>query len=259
MQLRKLIREIILLSDEEGDTNKQSSFKVVDIAVDGLKKWQPLYAFLEPIFGDDYKRAANGFMFMNGRAIEGGPANGKELFWYKHGISRKYIVLDEDGNPYELEMTGDELDHITNLRPQSHEAAYQKVYGTIEKFIQNTPSHGDPLPNGVLSDYKTYKAWRDKFAADNGYNVQTFTKDDLHEATRSREQKLKDNKVKLTDEERAEIITKGATWTDGKPGIWKSISKSGKTYYCSNTHRAMAVSTTLSAAIKKFPFIKSTS
>lgn len=83
-------------------------------------------------------------------------------------------------------------------------------------------------------------------------------KDDINEEKRSREKKLKDNKVKLTDEERAEIITKGATWRDGKPGIWKSVDKNGNVHYCSNTHRAMAVSTTLSAAIKKFPFIKST-
>lgn len=82
---------------------------------------------------------------------------------------------------------------------------------------------------------------------------------DINEENRSRDKKLIDNKVKLTDEERAEIITKGATWDDGLPGIWKSVDKNGKVHYCSNTHRAMAVSTSLEAAIKKFPFIKSTS
>lgn len=82
---------------------------------------------------------------------------------------------------------------------------------------------------------------------------------DINEEKKSREKKLIDNKVKLTDEERAEIITKGATWDDGLPGIWKSVDGNGKVHYCSNTHRAMSVSTTLGAAIKKFPFIKSTS
>lgn len=104
---------------------------------------------------------------------------------------------------------------------------------------------------------------RHKYAAECIYNEwkvldKTSDKDGLNEEKRSREKKLKDNKVKLTDEERAEIITKGATWRDGKPGIWKSVDKNGKVHYCSNTHRAMSVSTTLSAAIKKFPFIKST-
>ncbi len=69
-------------------------------------------------------------------------------------------------------------------------------------------------------------------------------------------QKLRDDQVKLTDEERAEVITKGATWDDGLPGVWKSVDKNGNVQYCSNTHRAITVSTTLAAAIKKFPEIK---
>lgn len=72
-------------------------------------------------------------------------------------------------------------------------------------------------------------------------------------------QKLRDDQVKLTDEERAEVITKGAVWDDGLPGVWKSQDKNGNVQYCSNTHRAMAVSRTLAAAIKKFPEIKATS
>jgi len=72
-------------------------------------------------------------------------------------------------------------------------------------------------------------------------------------------QKLRDDQVKLTDDERAEVIVKGAVWDDGTPGVWKSMDKNGNVQYCSNTHRAMAVSTTLAAAIKKFPEIKSTS
>lgn len=69
-------------------------------------------------------------------------------------------------------------------------------------------------------------------------------------------QKLRDDQVKLTDEERAEVIVQGAVWTDGTPGIWKSVDKNGNVQYCSNTHRAMAVSKTLKDAIKKFPEIK---
>lgn len=254
MQLRKLIQSVILESG--GQITGTNPLKTRDLEVGTNEKWEPLYRFLEPIFGDKYVAAADGFMFMNARSIESEPKKGMVLFWYKHGITRKYVVLDQEGNPYELEMTGDDFDEVANLRPQSNEAAYQKVYGSIEKFIKDNPN-SESIPDGVLSDYKAYKQWRDKFAAANGYNVNTVTKDDLNEA-KTREQKLKDNKVKLTDEERAEIITKGATWRDGKPGIWKSVDKNGNIHYCSNTHRAMAVSTTLKAAIKKFPFIKST-
>lgn len=69
-------------------------------------------------------------------------------------------------------------------------------------------------------------------------------------------QKLRDDQVKLTDDERAEVIVKGAVWTDGTPGIWKSVDKNGNVQYCSNTHRAMAVSPTLAQAIKEFPAIR---
>jgi hypothetical protein len=70
--------------------------------------------------------------------------------------------------------------------------------------------------------------------------------------------KLKDNKKPLTPEEREEVVKAGATWSDGTPGIHKSVDKNGKaTYYC-YTHRAYQAKPTLKGAIKAFDFIKTT-
>lgn len=70
---------------------------------------------------------------------------------------------------------------------------------------------------------------------------------------------LKDRKVPLTPEERAHALKGGAHWSDGTIGVWKARTKSGKTVYGSNTHRAVAIKDTLGQAMKAFPFIRSTS
>jgi hypothetical protein len=76
---------------------------------------------------------------------------------------------------------------------------------------------------------------------------------------------LKAGKVKLTDEERDEVMKAGAVWhhawKDGEqkpsPGVWKSIVR-GKPWYVCNTHRAGTAKPTLRGAIKAFEFIKTT-
>lgn len=70
--------------------------------------------------------------------------------------------------------------------------------------------------------------------------------------------KLKKNRRPLTDEEKKEVIQKGAVWEDGRPGVWKAVVD-GKTWYVCNTHRAIQIKPTLKGAIKAFEFIKTTS
>lgn len=69
---------------------------------------------------------------------------------------------------------------------------------------------------------------------------------------------LQDNKKSLTEEERAIVKEKKATWSDGRSAVWKS-EKDGKTTYVTHTHRAYNTAPTLKGAIGRFhDFIKST-
>lgn len=74
---------------------------------------------------------------------------------------------------------------------------------------------------------------------------------------------LKLNRVELDDDERKQVMRRGAVWHHGpqgkpSPAVWKSEIR-GKTYYVCNTHRAAAVKPTLKGAIRAFDFIKTTS
>jgi len=75
-----------------------------------------------------------------------------------------------------------------------------------------------------------------------------------------------DNKVPLTDEERAEVMKKKAVWhfspgNKPSPAVWKSKHpKTGKITYLTHTHRAYNKAPTLKGAIGRFhDFIKGTS
>lgn len=76
---------------------------------------------------------------------------------------------------------------------------------------------------------------------------------------------LKKRKIPLSDEERAEVMTKKAVWHQGNKdhpssAIWKAKTSNGKIVYGCNTHRAFQVRSTLKGAISIFhSFIKGTS
>lgn len=77
-------------------------------------------------------------------------------------------------------------------------------------------------------------------------------------------QRLKENKVRLTPEERKQCLEKKAVWrmngNGPTPAVWKSKDpKTGKITYVTNTHRAYNTAPTLKGAIGKFHrFIKGT-
>ncbi len=77
--------------------------------------------------------------------------------------------------------------------------------------------------------------------------------------------KLEKNKVPLTDEERAEVMDKDATWhfSPGhkpSPAVWKSVDpKTKEVTYITHTHRAYNTAPTLKGAISRYHnFIKGT-
>lgn len=91
---------------------------------------------------------------------------------------------------------------------------------------------------------------------------------------KSEMEKLKDNKVPLTDEERLEVFKQDATWNYGNnvtnpvtgnkgskvAAVWKSKDpKTSEITFVTNTHRAYNTAPTLKGAISRFhKFIKGT-
>ncbi|MCD6436254.1 MAG: hypothetical protein J7L15_07680 [Clostridiales bacterium] len=73
---------------------------------------------------------------------------------------------------------------------------------------------------------------------------------------------LKKNKKPLTEEERKEVMDRGAVWHHGPngeetPAVWKAVVK-GETWYVCNTHRAFQCKPTLKGAINAYDFIETT-
>jgi hypothetical protein len=76
-------------------------------------------------------------------------------------------------------------------------------------------------------------------------------------------ERLKENKVPLTPEERKQVMDADATWRfDGggpTPAVWKSRNAKGDVTYVTNTHRAYNTAPTLKGAIGRYhKFIKGT-
>jgi predicted nucleotidyltransferase len=87
----------------------------------------------------------------------------------------------------------------------------------------------------------------------------------LNEKAKSDFEKLKDNKVALTDDERAQCMSSKAVWhfhpsKKATPAVWKSVHpETKKVTFVTNTHRAYNTAPTLKGAISRFhSFIKST-
>jgi hypothetical protein len=86
---------------------------------------------------------------------------------------------------------------------------------------------------------------------------------------KSKFEKLKENKVPLTPEERKKCMKKKAVWHNGVkkgtshaavPAVWKSKDpKTNKVTYVTNTHRAYNTAPTIKGAIGRYhKFIKGT-
>jgi hypothetical protein len=62
--------------------------------------WEALYNFLKPIFEKDYKEAAGQWMYMSTEIFK--ECEGGYLHFFKNGITRKYLILDESGQPWNI-------------------------------------------------------------------------------------------------------------------------------------------------------------
>ncbi len=121
--------------------------------------WKPLYIFLKTIFADEYKEAANSFMFM------GAYKDGSNIIYeYKHGVTRKYLAVSDIGAPYKFD--GD------TYKPTSYDEAMTRVYADIEKF------YGVDSKDKYFLKYSDYKKVRDEKLAELGYNTVTINPSD---------------------------------------------------------------------------------
>jgi hypothetical protein len=73
---------------------------------------------------------------------------------------------------------------------------------------------------------------------------------------------LEKNKIPLTEEERKEVMKRGAVWHHGPngeetPAVWKA-KVDEKFWYVCNTHRAWTCRDTLKGAINRYDYIEST-
>ncbi len=74
---------------------------------------------------------------------------------------------------------------------------------------------------------------------------------------------LKKHRQQLEPEERRMVLRRKAVWHDTgerkpTPGVWKAVVD-GKSWYVSNTHRAVSIKPNLGAAIRAFPSIEASS
>jgi hypothetical protein len=125
--------------------------------------------------------------------------------------------------------------------------------------------------NALVSEYENNDE-RQQYCAENAYS-KYFRKNNIladqggdlmNEAKKSEFEKLKDNKVPLTDEERDKVMDAEAVWHHGpngkpSPAVWKSVNEKGKVTFVTHTHRAYNTAKTLKGAISRFhKFIKET-
>lgn len=98
---------------------------------------------------------------------------------------------------------------------------------------------------------------------ENMHSFLNFLGEEILTEKKSEFQKLQDNKIPLTPEERKEVMDKKAVWHfNGKspsPAVWKAKDSEGKIWYITNTHRAWQKRPTLKGAISIYHrFIKGT-
>jgi hypothetical protein len=131
------------------------------------------------------------------------------------------------------------FDKITDLRKVGMERQGEFSTGNLVFKILRTKGHIDRLKSEMNTEF-------DKKASLNESN------------STPKLESLKKGRRTLTPEERNQVVSAGAVWSDGSPGVWKSMVN-GKTWYVCNTHRSYECKPTIEGAIKSFEFIESTS
>lgn len=120
--------------------------------------WEPLEEWLKSIFGEErYLKAIKQWMLMQTDIIDG-----EQYYFYKNGITRRYLVLGEDSLPY-TRMGNDKMVRISNKE------AFQNGYLNIEKMV------GVDVDEPWLTPYDCdYMCKRNQALKNAGFNVLTI-------------------------------------------------------------------------------------
>jgi hypothetical protein len=150
--------------------------------------WEPLYKFLKQIFGDKYLDAADAFMWYAKYQMVN--QNDQIIDHYRHGISRRYFFIDENGDMIDIDFqevgkteTGFPKYDVGSYTKQSNEEAFNYIYGDLGKYWAEVFGGDESkVPADIfLLGYEDYKPLRDKLLQDKGFDVSTIkNKDDIN-------------------------------------------------------------------------------
>lgn len=166
------------------------------------------------------------------------------------------------------QITGVELVDLFAKLYKKHGRRVAKFGPDVEAIVKdmmtdiNMPFVLKQGRNGMLELVAKTIMRKKNFKPSKNHNDKLLTVEHLGESY-SMDQ-LKKNRLPLTSTERAECMKKEATWHHGPngeatPAVWKSQLEDGKVLFVTNTHRAMQVKNSLSAAINSYhDFIKGT-
>lgn len=204
------------------------------------------------------------FTYSEDSTVYRGP---KTTWGSNHTNGHVYVIIDlsqDSDSPYLM---------YTLIKPLDITADdYQE--GNKEKLV-NMANEFEDYPLEVLGDLMDINSvntvmnfGQQKKVPINIKEVKLIIKEQLEQLIerKSKFEKLEDNKVPLTDEERKKVMDADAVWhfshlDKPSPAVWKSKDKkTGKITYVCHTHRAYQDRPTLKGAISIFhSFIKGTS
>jgi len=167
-------------------------------------------------------------------------------------------VLDPHYNPEkmkQMEARGVRSGGLSHRPKKDRVVNVNRYIATMPKFLGIFKSR-DKTPDEFIYEIAQHKDKQNKLLFDTlkeNNKVADYIDGMYKEAkTKSNFEKLKDNKVPLSKEEKEEVYKSKATWSNGDSAVWKSVNKDGKTTYVTHTHRACGKADTLKGAISKF-------
>lgn len=150
--------------------------------------WEPLYNFLREIYGELYLKAADGFMWYGKYDTLYKDEKDNPIIYdtYRHGITRQWLTLTEEGEPIEIKYVFSNF-HISHFVDEIYKLSYKKafkdVYANLDKYITSACKSGNcEIPKELyLIKYGDYKVLRDDMLKKAGYNVITTDGKNLEE------------------------------------------------------------------------------